>query len=140
MFAFIKRIYLLLIGTAALRYSTLPVSADGVTAAAVTATAAAVAWTWGAWAQISAATSADSKLVALTLEDYTGAASQGEVEIGTGAGGSESAIVRIQATAGGMQFTHPVHIASGTRVACRYRTSTGAADTVGVKLNTLTGF
>jgi len=141
MMRLIRRIFLLLIGSSAIRHGTLPTSADAVTAAAVTLTSAAVAWTWGVWVTVAATVgTADVKLLAITLENFTGAAAQGEVEVGTGLALAEVAVMRIQSTVGGLYFPNGTLIPAGTRIAARYRTSTGAADGVDVKLNVITGF
>jgi hypothetical protein len=141
MYLFIKRIYLLLIGSITLRYGTIPTSADTVAAAAVTATSAAGAWTFGAWAQLAATVgTAAVQIVGVSLENFTGATSQGEVEIGSGGAGAEVALIRFNATDGNFRLPNPVIVQAGTRVAARYRTSTGAADTVDVKLVVATGF
>ncbi len=137
----IRRIYQLLVGSSRLRLGTLPTSADTVAAAAITLTSAAGAWTWGVWAQIAASVgTADVQLAGLTLENFTGVASQGEVEIGTGGVGAEAAVARVQIANGGGLLPHGILIPAGTRVAARYRTATGAADTVDAKLNVTTGF
>lgn len=140
MLALIRRIFLLLVRPTLVRYGTLPTSADTVAAAAVQLTSAAGAWTWGAWTQIAATVgTSDTQIKGITLENFIGAASEGEVEIGSGLGGFEVALARIQASNGYVTFNPAVLVLGGVRVAARYRTSTGAADNVSVKLMTATG-
>lgn len=124
-----------------LAYGTLPTAADGVAAAAITLTANGVAWTFGAWAEIvsAAGNTANRQIWGITLENFVGAPSQGEVEIGTGAGGAEAAFCRLPAVAGFYPLPKPRRVATGTRIAARYRVSNAAADTVDVKLCSLTG-
>jgi hypothetical protein len=137
----VRRIYNNLIGTENLRYGTLPTSADGAAAAAVTLTAAA-AWTFGAWAQIAlaAVVAVETQIVGFTLENFVGAASQGEIEIGIGVAPAGAALGRYQSVYGNFILPKPIRIPAATAVVARYRTSTGAADTVDVKLNTITVF
>jgi len=142
MFQMIARLFTALINSTALRYGTFPTAADGVAAVAITIPAAAVAWTFGAWTQIVAAAgvTVEQQIVGFTLENFVGALSQGEVEIGSGAGGAEAALGRFQSTAGQYLLPSPIRVPAATRLAARYRTATGVADTVDVKLIVLTGF
>ncbi|RJO60335.1 MAG: hypothetical protein C4542_09595 [Dehalococcoidia bacterium] len=141
MMLLLRRVFNLLVRSENIRYGTLPTSADAAAAAAVTLTSAAVAWTWGNWAQIAATVgTAEVQITGGSLENFVGAASQAEIEIGIGAGAAEVAIARVQTTNAQFVFDSPIRVPAGTRVAARYRTSTGAADTVDVKLNTKTGF
>ncbi len=135
----IARIFALLVNSGAITHNVYPRSADGSAAAAVTLTAHATAWTAGSYAQIVASSVADAWLEGVTLENFVGAASQGEVEIATGGAGSEVIIATVQATAASYRWDKASFIPAGTRIAARYRTSTGAADTVDVKLNVAEG-
>lgn len=141
MMGFIKRIFDLLIDTGSLVYGVLPTSADTVAAAAVQLTAAAAAWTWGVYAQIAATVgTADVQIVGVTLESFVGAATQGEVQLASGGAGSEVVFATVPIVGAVYWLPSPVKIPSGTRVAARYRTATGAADNVSVKLLTRSGF
>lgn len=141
MLLMIRRLFLLLVRPTAIRLGVFPTSADGVAAAAVTLTALAAAWTWGAWTTIVAAVGvlADTAIIGLTLENFVGAPSQGEVAIAVGAAGFEVEIARKPAANGYYEFQNPVFCLAGTRISARYRTSTGAADTVDLKVLTATG-
>lgn len=112
-----------------------PRSVDGVAAVAITLAAAAVAWTFGAYVQIVAATAANARLTGFTLENFVGAVSQGEIEIATGLLAAEVVIARAQVTNGSIVWPEGRYIPAGTRLSARYRTSTGAADTVDIKAN-----
>ncbi len=143
MMLMIRAIFNALINALNLVYGVIPTSANGVAAAAVTLTSAAVAWTWAVagYVQIAASVgAADVQVYGLTLENFVGAASQGEVSIGTGLAGFEVEIARVPAVNAGYFFPKPIKVPAGTRIAGRYRTSTGAADSVDCKLLTLTGF
>lgn len=138
----VRRLFNALVGSEDLRQGVYPTSADGVAAAAVTLTADAVAWTWGAWAQIVAAVgmAAETQIVGFSLENFVGAASQGEVQIGSGAGAAEVALATCQVVGAVYMLPKPIRVPAATRLAARYRTSTAVADTVDIKLVTLTGF
>lgn len=142
MFQTIKRIFQALIHTVNIRHGVFPTSADGAAALAITLTHAGVAWTWGAWAQIVAAAgvTVETQIVGFTLENFVGALAQGEVAIGIGAGGAEVEIGRYQITNANFVLPKPLYVQNGVRIAARYRTSTAVADTVDIKLNTVTGF
>lgn len=137
-----RRIYNNLVGSGNLVYGVLPTSADGVAAAAVTLTAKAAAWTWGvAVVQIVATVgAAEVQVVGASLENYVGAASQGEVMLLVGPGAAEVEFARFQATNPQVIFPKPIRLVAASRVTGNYRTSTGAADTVDAKLHILTGF
>lgn len=138
----IRRIYLYLVLQSQIVRGVFPTSADLAAAAAVTLTAGAGgAWNWGAWVQIVAAVgvTVDTQITGLTLENFTGALSQGEVEIGLGGVGAEVTRVTVPSASPDYVLVPPVFVQSGTRIAARYRTSTGAADTVDTKLITATG-
>lgn len=138
----LRRLFNSLIASELLRHGVFPTSADGVAAAAVTLTAAAVAWTWGAWAQVVAAAgvTAEVQIIGFTLENFVGAHAQGEVAISSGAAAVEVELGRFPIVSPVYTFPKPIRVPASTRLAARYRTSTGAADTVDVKLLTLTGF
>lgn len=144
MLLMIRRIFNLLIGSDALRQTVLPTSADTVAAAAVGLTANAGAWTWGAWAEIVSAVNntADRQITGFTLElpVFGIPDAQGEVQVGTGAGGAEAAIGTFPVVVPNYTLPKPVRVPAGTRIAARLRTSSAAADTIAIKLLTLTGF
>ncbi len=123
------------LGPNTVTHNVYPRSADGAAAAAITLTAAAIAWTFGNYAQIVAATTADCQLNGFSLENFVGARSQGEIEIAIGAAAAETVIARAQATNGQIIWPKGRFIPAGTRLSARYRTSTGAADSVDIKLN-----
>jgi hypothetical protein len=140
MLELIRRIFNAIVGIVGITVGTLPTSADTVAAAAVQLTAAAGVWTWGAWAQVAlaAVVTTDVQLIGITLENFVGAASQGEVEIGTGTAPAGAAIARVQVTSAYVDLTNGPRILGGNGVVARYRTSTGVADNVSVKLITKT--
>jgi hypothetical protein len=140
MITMIRRIFEALLESAGLRQGVYPTSADGVAAAAVTIAAAAAAWTWGAWTQIVAATGAETQIVGFTLENFVGALAQGEAAIGVGGVGAEVELGRFPIVAAVYMLPKPIKVEAGVRLAARYRTSTVVADTVDIKLITLTGF
>jgi hypothetical protein len=142
MFAFIRAIYNALVNPLTLVNLVLnvyPRSAAGVSAAPVTLTATATAWTYGSWAQIVASSVSNCTLAGFTLENFVGAQSDGEVQIGTGGAGSEAAVATFDCVAAQRDIRLGPYIAAGTRIAARYRTSTGAADTVQIKINVVEG-
>ena len=142
MLPLIRRILQAIIESDTIRQGVFPTSADGVAAAAVTLTAAGVAWTWGAYAQIVAAVGvlAETQIEGFTLENYVGAPFQGEVIIASGAGGAEVELGRWPTNNALFHLPKPIMVPTGTRLACALRTSTGIADTVDIKLLTTTGF
>jgi len=135
-----RRIFNRLVDSRLVTHGVLPTSADTVAAAALTLTAAGV-WTWGAWVEVLSAVgnTAARRITGWSLENFVGAASQGEIQIGTGAGGAETAIGTYQPVGATKDFPTPLMIPTATRIAARYRTSTGVADTVDIKLNTELG-
>lgn len=135
----IRAIYNALVGSTLVTHNVYPRAADGAAAAAVTLAAAAVAWTWGAYVQIVAATIGDSQVEGISLENFVGAASQGEIQIAQGGVGAEIAFATIQSTNANKDWAKGTRIPAGTRLAARYRTSTGAADTIDVKVNVVEG-
>jgi len=139
MFQYIKMIWQALIGSETIRQGVYPTSADGVAALAVTLTAAA-AWTWGAWAQIVAATAAKCQIESFTLENIVGGPLQGEVAIASGAGGFEVELGRWPVVSPYYRLAKPIEVQAGVRLAARLRTSTGVADTVDIKLCVTTGY
>lgn len=138
----IKRLFRQLNVSDNIRYGTLPTSADGAAALAITLPAAAVAWTFGAWTQIAlaAVVLVDTQIEEATMENFVGAAGQGEIEIGTGVAPAGALLARAQISGPTIRFSNPIRIPAATGVVARYRTSTGVADTVDVKLRTKTGF
>lgn len=139
MFEKLKALFEAFIYTVQVRHGVFPTAATGFAAAAVTLTAAA-AWTFGAYVQIVAAVGVTKAtlITGFTLENFTGVPSQGEVIIAIGPGGVEVEIGRYQVTTERVQLFNPLYIQNATRISAAYRTSTGAADTVDIKLNTAT--
>jgi len=142
MFQMLRRIFNAICDTRFVTHGTLPTSVDGVAAAAVTVTSLAAAWTTAAlWTVIAASSGAvDLQIVGISLENFVGALSQGEVWIGTGALGAEVELLRIPTTDAIVKFeVGGPKIVAGTRVVAKYRTATGATDSVAVKLLTRIG-
>ena len=140
MYSFIKRLFQYLVLPRAVRQGTLPTSADGAAALAITLTAAA-AWTFGAWTQIALAAvlTTETQIVGFTLENFVMAAgAQGEVEIGTGVAPAGALLGRYPIV-GADGVIGPISVPAATGVVARLRTSTGVADTVDIKLKTKTG-
>ena len=129
-----ERLYNALIGSDNIAYGVLP---NG--AASVTVTAAA-AWVFGAWAEIAASVGAvDAWLYYVAMENPSAPAAGYDVGIGRGAGGAEVSIATVSLFNGVMFLPFPARIPATTRVAGRVRSSTGAADTVAVKVGIVTG-
>lgn len=137
----IRRLFNRAINSINVTHGVLPTSADTVAAAALTLTAGAATWTWGAWVEVLSAVgnTAARRITGWSLENFVGAASQGEIQIGTGAGGAEIVKGTYQPVGATKDFPTPLMIPTATRIAARYRTSTGVADTVDIKLNTELG-
>lgn len=140
MFNLIRRLFALLVLPSLVRYGVYPTSADGVAAAAVTLTAVAVAWTWGNYAQIVAATTAQCQICGFELQNIVGAVGQGEIQIASGAALTEVPLITVPVNQPDVDLPVPVLVESGVRLSARYRTSTGAADTVDIKLKVRTGY
>ena len=140
--ALIRRLYQNAVRSENLRYGTFPTSADGVAAVAVTLTADAAAWTWGAYAEIVAAAgiTVETQISGLTLENFVGGIAQGEVEIAIGGAGAEAAVGRFPIAAGQHTLPKAIRVPAATRLSARYRTSTVTADTGDIKLGSITGF
>lgn len=137
MLLMIRRLFQAFIRPTAVRLGVFPTSADGAAALAVTVTSAAVAWTVAAlWTEIVAAAgvTVDQQLVGITLDNFVGAPSQGEVLLAVGALGSEVEIARFPATVPYYDLVPSLMVLAGQRISAKYRTSTGAADSVDVKL------
>jgi len=110
-------------------YITLP---DG--AAAITLTAAA-AWVFGAWAQIVASVGAAAAwLCGVAIQTPSAPASEYDVDIGQGAAAAEVSIAELPYAAGMIWLPAMVRVPATTRLAGRTRSSSGAADTVAVKV------
>lgn len=141
MFQLVSRIFNAVVRTVGVTIGVLPTSADAVAAAAVQLTAAGVAWTWGAWAQVAlaAAVTANTQIIGVSLENFVGAASQGEVQIGTGTAPAGAAIITIPITSAFTPLPGGPMVLAGVGVVARYRTATGVADNVSVKLVTKLG-
>lgn len=130
------RLYNALINSGNIRYGTLP---DG--AAAVKLTAKAVAWTYDAWTQIVASVGAGDVLLAAIYTENPSAATDYDVNIGSGAGAAEVPLATVPiflGVAGVLPF--PILIAATTRLAGRTRSASGAANTIDVKVGVITGF
>ena len=142
MMVMIRRIFQVLVRSDAIRYGTFPTSADGAAALAITIAAAAVAWTFGAWTQIVvlAGVTVETRIVGFTLENFVGALAQGEVEIGTGTAPAGTLLGKFTIVGADVTLPNPIRVPAGVGLVARYRTSTGAADTVDIKLKTQTGF
>jgi hypothetical protein len=138
----LRRLYNNFVGSDNIIYDTLPTSADTVQANAVTLTAKAAAWQWTIVALVIAATSgaAECQLYGATMENFVGAATQGEVRVLLGAAPPEVEIARWPISAPVVLFPKPIRIPAASRVVGAYRTATGAADSVDVKLLVLRGF
>lgn len=136
MLELIRRIFNAVVGIVGITIGTVPTSADTVAAAAVLITANAAAWTWGAWTQLALAAvfATDQHLVGISLENFVGAATQGEVEIGQGVAPVGVAVARIPITAAYTPFSNGPRLLGGNGVVARYRTATVVADTVDVKV------
>jgi len=139
----LARLFNAFIRTDRVRAGVFPTSADTVAATPITLTAAAAAWTWGSWAEIVAAAgvTAEQLITHIDIEDIVAApGAEGEIQIGVGGAGSESAIGTVTINEAQPNFPMALHVNNATRIACRLRTSTGIADTCTVKLRTQTGF
>lgn len=98
-------------------------------ASSVSITPSATAWAASAWVQLLASTPSASMLLGVVVD--TGIAADAEIEIGTGASGSETVIATIPFTCESVTIGMPcilwvpipINIASGTRVAVRLRKS-----------------
>ncbi|RJQ43386.1 MAG: hypothetical protein C4534_08290 [Gaiellales bacterium] len=141
MFLFIKRLFDVLVHTIGITTTVLPTAADGAAALAVQLTSAAVAWTFGAWTQIAlgAVVTANTQIIGVSLENFVGALGEGEVQIGTGTAPAGTAIITVPITANYFPLPGGPLVVPGTGIVARYRTSTGAADNVSVKLVTKLG-
>lgn len=130
-----QRLYNALVGSGNISYATLP---DG--AASITLTAQAVAWTYGAWAEIVASVgAADAWLVGVGIEAPSDPAAGYDVDIGDGAAGSEVSIAEVPFFTALYNLPFPARILAATRLAGRTRSSTGVADTIGVKVVIILG-
>jgi len=142
MMVLIRRIFELLVGSDALRYGVYPTSADTVAALAIVLTKNAVAWTWGAWTQVvlAAGVAAETQIVGFSLENFVGIPAQGEIEIGTGVAPAGALLGTYQVAQGNYILPRPIRIPAGVGIVARYRNANAVADTVDIKVNTLTGF
>lgn len=144
-----RRLYNNIIGSDNIVYGVLPTSATDVAAAAFLLTAGVVAWRWN---PILAANSTnlipaanvpivEFQIVGITFENFVaGAGAQGEVMLLVGAAGADVEVARFQVVPASFTLPKPIRVQPTTRIGARFRTSTGVADTVDVKLNILTGF
>ena len=131
----LRRLYNALINSANIRYGTLP---DGAAAVVLTGGAA---WVYGVWAQIVATVGAADVLLAAVYGENLSAATDYDVDIGSGAGAAEvhlAAVPIFTGVSGVLPF--PILIAAGTRLAGRTRSLAGGADTIAVKVGVITGF
>ena len=142
MFQFIKRIFQLLVESDTLRYGVFPTSADGAAALAITLPKNAAAWTWGVWAQVvlAAGVTAEIQIIAFSLENFVGVPTQGEIQIGTGTAPAGTTLGTFNIANAPFVLPRPIMVGAGNGLVARYRNANGVADTVDIKLNTLTGF
>lgn len=131
-----RRLYNALVGSQNIAYGVLP---DG--AAAITCTAAAGAWTWGAaWATIIGTVgAADVWIAGVAITNPSAPASDYDVALGIGAAPAEVAIAQVPYYAGVIFFPYAIRVAAGTRLSGNTRSSSGAADTIAVKAIRITG-
>lgn len=119
----------------------LPLSPGGGSAASyVTVATSASAWTYGAWVQIVASTSAALFVEAVALATTTGGL-EGQVQIGVGGAGSEAVVatvpIYVSTAAGPMPLIPLVHypaVAASTRIAVRALVGSAGAVNFLVKL------
>jgi len=79
-------------------------------------------------------------VVGFTLENFVGGVTQGEVAIGFGTAPAGTEIGRFPIVGPVYILPRPIRVPAGNGIVARYRTATGVADTVDIKLITLTGF
>lgn len=98
------------------------------------------AWTSGAWSQVHAGLASAVFLVGLSF-DPGGGAHEGEIDIGTGAAGAETAVASVSgssalANEGGYfeHFAYPIAVAASTRLAVRVRSSVTGQQHRNIKL------
>lgn len=110
------------------------------TSRGVSLTTSATANLYGSWAQIIAATVQTWELVHIQI-GVNSAASRYRVDIGRGAAGQEYAIATGLVFCGensaegiGVQYTLPVHVPAGSRIAARVKGNTAAATNVRVSM------
>ncbi len=110
-------------------------------AASITLTATAGVWTYGLGATIAAATvlTADAWLYRIDWENLSAPAAAYQIQIGYGVALSETWIAAAPVI--GAHYDLPyIRIPAGTRIAGRCASSTGAADTIAVKIGLIQGF
>jgi len=130
-----RRLYNALINSGNIRYDVLP---DG--AAAITLTAKAAAWTYGAWVQIVASVgAADVWLVGVAMASPSNTVADYDVDIGAGAAAAEVHLAEVPHWGGMIFLPFPVLVAATTRLAGRTRSSSGLADTVDTKVIVISG-
>ena len=124
-----RALYNSLVNSGNVSYATLP---DGAAAIALTA---AAAWVFGAWAQIVATVGAAAVwLCGIGMAAPSAPASEYDVDIGQGAGAAEVSIAELPYFDGMLWLPHMVRVVAATRLAGRTRSSSGAADTIAVKV------
>jgi len=142
MIQMIRRIFQMLLNSGSLVQGVFPTSADGVAALAITLTKNAAAWTWGVWAQVvlAAGVTVETQVVGFTLENFVGGVTQGEVQIGSGTAPAGTVLGTFQIVSADYTLPRPIRVPAGVGLVARYRNANAVADTVDIKLNTLTGF
>ena len=124
-----KALYNALINSGSITYDVLP---DGATS--TTLTSGTSSWGYGSWAQIASSVgTSDVWIVGVCFENPSDNV-EFDVDLGTGASGSESAIGTFPVIAAFFPLPYPIKVSSGTRLAGRCRSSTTTADTIDVKV------
>ncbi len=123
------------VGSDNVRYIVLP-----SLAASITLTATAGVWTYGLGATISAGLTADAWLWHIDWENLSAPAAAYQVQIGYGVALSETWIAAAPVIGAHYDLPHAIRIPAGTRIAGRCASSSGAADTIAVKIGLIQGF
>ena len=130
----VRRQYNALINSGNVAFGVFP---NGAAAIALTA---AAAWVFGAWVEIVATVGgADVWFIGVAVGAFSAPAADYDVGIGTGAGAAEVSFLSLPCWAPVIFIPFPRLIAAATRIAGRVRTSSGAADTMTVKVLVATG-
>jgi len=135
----VRRIFRTVVMPNTVRLGTRTTSNDGVAAIATTLTSLAVPWRFGGGASVGVGLLADGLCYGFCLENFVGAASQGEIKLQFGpTTGPEEHF--FPATEGLTLFPYPIRQPGViARLFGYYRTSTGAADKVDIKMLTVSG-
>jgi hypothetical protein len=119
-------------------------TALAVSSGSATVTAGASAHTKGSWSEIIASSASNSSLVVISVNAFTTATDTSTLlDIGTGASGSETAIIENIAVGGAGTansnisyiFPVPFKIASGTRIAARIQSLVTGGKTATIRVN-----